>query len=72
MNEWTNELINKWMNKWMNEWKVQHSVGSVGHVHTAWRFSFVIVAGNMDRHHYETFEAFGNFTFPIHLDHGRA
>ncbi|XP_054762518.1 extracellular serine/threonine protein kinase FAM20C-like [Lytechinus pictus] len=26
----------------------------------------------MDRHHYETFEAFGNFTFPIHLDHGRA
>lgn len=27
--------------------------------------------GNMDRHHYETFEIFGNDTFPIHLDHGR-
>lgn len=33
-------------------------------------FDFLI--GNMDRHHYETFEHFGNFTFPIHLDHGRA
>ncbi|XP_071797423.1 extracellular serine/threonine protein CG31145-like [Asterias amurensis] len=33
-------------------------------------FDFLI--GNMDRHHYETFEAFGNFTFPIHLDHGRS
>ena len=28
--------------------------------------------GNMDRHHYETFKTFGNDTFPIHLDHGRA
>ena len=28
--------------------------------------------GNMDRHHYETFKLFGNDTFPIHLDHGRA
>ena len=28
--------------------------------------------GNMDRHHYETFKPFGNDTFPIHLDHGRA
>uniref|UniRef100_A0A8D9F1Y7 Extracellular serine/threonine protein CG31145 n=1 Tax=Cacopsylla melanoneura TaxID=428564 RepID=A0A8D9F1Y7_9HEMI len=27
--------------------------------------------GNMDRHHYETFKAFDNETFPIHLDHGR-
>jgi len=27
--------------------------------------------GNMDRHHYETFKAFGNNTFPLHLDHGR-
>uniref|UniRef100_UPI0037E7A7B3 extracellular serine/threonine protein kinase FAM20C-like n=1 Tax=Semicossyphus pulcher TaxID=241346 RepID=UPI0037E7A7B3 len=27
---------------------------------------------NMDRHHYETFEKFGNETFLIHLDHGRA
>ncbi|RWS29205.1 extracellular serine/threonine protein-like protein [Leptotrombidium deliense] len=27
--------------------------------------------GNMDRHHYETFKAFGNDTFPLHLDHGR-
>ncbi|XP_022110715.1 extracellular serine/threonine protein kinase FAM20C-like [Acanthaster planci] len=33
---------------------------------------FDYLIGNMDRHHYETFEAFGNFTFPIHLDHGRA
>ncbi|XP_071813823.1 extracellular serine/threonine protein CG31145-like isoform X1 [Apostichopus japonicus] len=33
-------------------------------------FDFLI--GNMDRHHYETFEHFGNFTYPIHLDHGRA
>lgn len=33
---------------------------------------FDFLMGNMDRHHYETFEAFGNFTFPIHLDHGRA
>ncbi|XP_051551009.1 extracellular serine/threonine protein kinase FAM20C-like [Myxocyprinus asiaticus] len=27
---------------------------------------------NMDRHHYETFEKFGNDTFLIHLDNGRA
>ncbi|XP_049925181.1 extracellular serine/threonine protein kinase FAM20C-like [Epinephelus moara] len=28
--------------------------------------------GNMDRHHYETFEKFGNETFVLHLDNGRA
>ncbi|KAM9792149.1 extracellular serine/threonine protein kinase FAM20C-like [Neosynchiropus ocellatus] len=28
--------------------------------------------GNMDRHHYETFEKFGNDTFLLHLDNGRA
>ncbi|XP_008294463.1 extracellular serine/threonine protein kinase FAM20C-like [Stegastes partitus] len=28
--------------------------------------------GNMDRHHYETFERFGNNTFLLHLDNGRA
>ena len=28
-------------------------------------------AGNMDRHHYETFEKFGNDTFLLHLDNGR-
>ncbi|XP_029951129.1 extracellular serine/threonine protein kinase FAM20C-like [Salarias fasciatus] len=28
--------------------------------------------GNMDRHHYETFENFGNDTFLLHLDNGRA
>uniref|UniRef100_A0A8C9WP61 Family with sequence similarity 20 member C, like n=1 Tax=Sander lucioperca TaxID=283035 RepID=A0A8C9WP61_SANLU len=27
---------------------------------------------NMDRHHYETFEKFGNNTFLVHLDNGRA
>ncbi|KAK7112956.1 extracellular serine/threonine protein CG31145-like [Littorina saxatilis] len=27
--------------------------------------------GNLDRHHYETFRAFGNDSFIIHLDHGR-
>ncbi|XP_072561191.1 extracellular serine/threonine protein kinase FAM20C [Paramormyrops kingsleyae] len=27
---------------------------------------------NMDRHHYETFEKFGNDTFILHLDNGRA
>uniref|UniRef100_A0A3Q3JNW6 FAM20 C-terminal domain-containing protein n=1 Tax=Monopterus albus TaxID=43700 RepID=A0A3Q3JNW6_MONAL len=27
---------------------------------------------NMDRHHYETFEKFGNRTFLLHLDNGRA
>nr|XP_020506990.1 extracellular serine/threonine protein kinase FAM20C-like [Labrus bergylta] len=27
---------------------------------------------NMDRHHYETFEEFGNDTFLLHLDNGRA
>ncbi|KAK3509964.1 hypothetical protein QTP70_023800 [Hemibagrus guttatus] len=27
---------------------------------------------NMDRHHYETFEMFGNNTFLLHLDNGRA
>lgn len=27
--------------------------------------------GNMDRHHYETLKSFGNFTYPLHLDHGR-
>uniref|UniRef100_A0A674AV05 Family with sequence similarity 20 member C, like n=1 Tax=Salmo trutta TaxID=8032 RepID=A0A674AV05_SALTR len=28
--------------------------------------------GNMDRHHYETFEKFGNNTFLLHLDNGKA
>ncbi|KAG0725880.1 Extracellular serine/threonine protein CG31145 [Chionoecetes opilio] len=27
--------------------------------------------GNMDRHHYETIEMFGNNSAPLHLDHGR-
>ncbi|XP_015677028.1 extracellular serine/threonine protein kinase FAM20C-like [Protobothrops mucrosquamatus] len=27
--------------------------------------------GNMDRHHYETFEKFSNHTFYLHLDNGR-
>ncbi|XP_053114436.1 extracellular serine/threonine protein kinase FAM20C-like isoform X2 [Hemicordylus capensis] len=27
--------------------------------------------GNMDRHHYETFQKFGNDTFLLHLDNGR-
>lgn len=33
--------------------------------------SFSTHTGNMDRHHYETFEKFGNDTFIIHLDNGR-
>lgn len=33
---------------------------------------FDFLMGNMDRHHYETFKMFGNNTYPIHLDHGRA
>ena len=33
---------------------------------------FDFISGNMDRHHYETFSIFGNDTFPIHLDQGRA
>jgi len=33
---------------------------------------FDFLMGNMDRHHYETFKLFGNNTFAIHLDHGRA
>ncbi|VVC24292.1 Hypothetical protein CINCED_3A020534 [Cinara cedri] len=33
---------------------------------------FDFLMGNMDRHHYETFILFGNDSFPIHLDHGRA
>lgn len=33
---------------------------------------FDFLSGNMDRHHYETFDVFGNDTFTIHLDHGRA
>ncbi|XP_069920037.1 extracellular serine/threonine protein kinase FAM20C [Oryctolagus cuniculus] len=32
---------------------------------------FDFLMGNMDRHHYETFEKFGNETFLIHLDNGR-
>lgn len=32
---------------------------------------FDFLMGNMDRHHYETFEKFGNDTFVIHLDNGR-
>lgn len=30
-----------------------------------------LTTGNMDRHHYETFEKFGNDTFLLHLDNGR-
>ncbi|XP_076366210.1 extracellular serine/threonine protein CG31145-like [Tachypleus tridentatus] len=29
------------------------------------------LVGNMDRHHYETFKIFGNYSFTLHLDHGR-
>ncbi|XP_035657225.1 extracellular serine/threonine protein kinase FAM20C [Oncorhynchus keta] len=32
---------------------------------------FDFLMGNMDRHHYETFEKFGNESFIIHLDNGR-
>jgi len=32
---------------------------------------FVVAAGNMDRHHYETFEDFDNDTYPMILDNGR-
>lgn len=32
---------------------------------------FDFLMGNMDRHHYETFKAFGSEVFTIHLDHGR-
>uniref|UniRef100_A0AAV2KK39 FAM20 C-terminal domain-containing protein n=1 Tax=Knipowitschia caucasica TaxID=637954 RepID=A0AAV2KK39_KNICA len=32
---------------------------------------FDFLMGNMDRHHYETFEKFGNYSFIIHLDNGR-
>ncbi|WAQ96577.1 FA20C-like protein [Mya arenaria] len=33
---------------------------------------FDFLTGNMDRHHYETFTDFGNETFLLHLDNGRA
>ena len=33
---------------------------------------FDFLTGNMDRHHYETITLFGNDTYPIHLDQGRA
>ncbi|CAG5117779.1 unnamed protein product [Candidula unifasciata] len=33
---------------------------------------FDFLTGNLDRHHYETFRDFGNDTFIIHLDNGRA
>ncbi|XP_059167496.1 extracellular serine/threonine protein CG31145-like [Physella acuta] len=33
---------------------------------------FDFLTGNLDRHHYETFQAFGNDTFLLHLDNGRA
>ncbi|TNN22136.1 Extracellular serine/threonine protein kinase FAM20C [Liparis tanakae] len=33
---------------------------------------FLMSRCNMDRHHYETFELFGNETFLLHLDNGRA
>ncbi|OWR45171.1 hypothetical protein KGM_205913 [Danaus plexippus plexippus] len=33
---------------------------------------FDFLTGNMDRHHYETFKMFGNETFTLHLDQGRA
>lgn len=32
----------------------------------------IFISGNMDRHHYETFHEFGNDTFLMHLDQGRA
>ncbi|XP_035824787.1 extracellular serine/threonine protein kinase FAM20C [Aplysia californica] len=33
---------------------------------------FDFLTGNLDRHHYETFREFGNDTFLLHLDNGRA
>jgi hypothetical protein len=35
------------------------------------KYVCMYVAGNMDRHHYETFTDFGNETFLLHLDNGR-
>ena len=35
------------------------------------KYFVVLFAGNMDRHHYETFLDFGNYTYPLHLDNGR-
>jgi hypothetical protein len=41
--------------------------------YTNWQFKqdFANCTGNLDRHHYETFRAFGNDSIIIHLDHGR-
>lgn len=33
---------------------------------------FDFITGNMDRHHYEQMIGLANFSFPIHLDNGRA
>ncbi|CAH1795312.1 unnamed protein product [Owenia fusiformis] len=32
---------------------------------------FDFIQGNLDRHHYETMDPYGNETFPLHLDNGR-
>lgn len=67
-----------WTSSWVSScfqrqtWKShpnyqQNSTGKIKHCY--WLFCLL---GNMDRHHYETFEEFGNETFLLHLDHGRA
>lgn len=45
--------------------------GRMSDIENKLHFSFPS-RGNMDRHHYETFVKFGNNTFLLHLDNGRA
>ena len=46
---------------------MQVSGDAVGEV----RLCVCICVGNLDRHHYYTFEYFGNFTAPVLTDNGR-
>lgn len=47
--------------------------GGIGTIFDIKKYNFSFPSsGNMDRHHYETFEKFGNNTFLLHLDNGRA
>lgn len=52
-------------------WRSDWGVGGSALQETLGTARLLLPTGNMDRHHYETFEKFGNETFIIHLDNGR-
>nr|XP_014352930.1 PREDICTED: extracellular serine/threonine protein kinase FAM20C-like [Latimeria chalumnae] len=55
---------------WRNPWRRSYNKRKKAEIFFISRWD-AACDGNMDRHHYETFEKLGNDTFFLHLDNGR-